>query len=152
MSRVEELSKGAADWLSQRLITATGKLSNRDEAMDFEVLNVLTDLMGPEASINLANGMLAVKRLGRQQAGLTLARQLRSTKAFDFSLFCGRSKPPWYPSFVDLANNFLKKTVERFSGEGEELVKQLLGAQVDKVRDWGVHVYCYDFLLLPITT
>ena len=78
MSRVEELSKGAADWLSQRLNTLPDKLSNRDEAMDVEVLVVLTDLMGPEASINLANGLLAASSLGTQQAGLKLARQLRA--------------------------------------------------------------------------
>ena len=78
MSRVEELSKGAADWLSQRLNTAPDKLSNRGKAMDVELLDVLADLMGPEASINLANGLLGVSSLGTQQAGLKLARQLRA--------------------------------------------------------------------------
>ena len=75
MSRVEELSKGAADWLSQRLNTAPDKLSNRGKAMDVELLDVLADLMGPEASINLANGLLEVSSLA---GSLKLARQLRA--------------------------------------------------------------------------
>ena len=122
MTRVEELSKGAAEWLSQRLNTAPDKLSNRGKAMDVELLDVLADLMGPEASINLANGLLAVSSLGTQQAGLKLARQLRA-QGGDMEV-----------AFVDLPKDFLAKTVERFSGEGEELVKQLLGAQVVNKR------------------
>ena len=71
---------------------------------------MLADLMGPEASINLANGLLAVSSLGTQQAGLKLARQLRA-QGGDMEV-----------AFVDLPKDFLAKTVERFSGEGEELV------------------------------
>ena len=35
--------------------------------MDLELLDVLADLMGPQTSIDLAKGLLAVQSLGTQQ-------------------------------------------------------------------------------------
>ena len=53
MARVEELSKGVAEWLDQRLNTAPNKLTNLGEVVDAELVGVLSDLTGTDASINL---------------------------------------------------------------------------------------------------
>lgn len=122
MERINALSQAAAEWLGQRLNSAPDKLSNRGKTMDVELLDVLADLMGPEQSINLAKGLLSVSSLGAQQAGLKLARQLR------------RHGGSTAEAFSDLPREFLEATTTRFSGTGDDLVKQLLSAQVVNKR------------------
>ena len=85
----------------------------------WQVLSVIAELMGTEASVELAQELLATSSLSAQQAGLKLAKEIRRGDSGMFN---------------DLPQQFLSDMQTRFGGSGEDLVKQLHKAQVVNKR------------------
>lgn len=118
MQAVESLSEGALEWLKGRLNTSPDKLTPLGKMKDTELIDCLTELIGPEQSLGLAKGLLSTSSLGAQQAGLRLARELRK-QGGEMSQALG-----------SLPHDFLAQLEKRLSGVGEDLVKQLVTMKV----------------------
>jgi hypothetical protein len=118
MEAVNRLSEAAGNWLKQRLQSAPDKLSQHGRYKDSEVVPLLTDLMGAEQSVELVNNLLAMQTMSAQLASIKVIHQLKGRHTVFDETF--RASPA----------QFLESLQAKFSGEGEDLVKQLVAAKV----------------------
>jgi len=122
MDRMVQVSKAATSWLKARLAVNPDKLTQMGRTKDSEVLDVLGELIGPEEAVELARNLLAVPSVTSHHAGIRLVRQFR-----DRNSALGAA-------FAAVPVEFLGSLRERFNGEGDLLVKQLVSAKVVNKR------------------
>lgn len=115
---VNLVTAGALEWLKARLNSSPDKLTQQGKSKDTELIDCLTELIGPDQSLGLARGLLSMTSLGSQQAGLRLARELRK-QGGEMGAALG-----------SLPHEFLETLQSRLNGSGDEIVKQLMTMKV----------------------